>query len=260
MDPETEGAQTSTTTTAPASATPAAPPPAAPPPVVQAAALPTPEAPKPEGRIELTKEDLDSRLSRAKRTALKESIGEEDPAVVKAKLERLAALEADGEAKRIAALSEAERTKEELARANARAETAEKALKEQRRSNIVARETQRVTGIAVKHIAPEATGYALADFSKHLKSLSRADANKLTDKDVEVFFRDLAKKKPFMAKSTAPAAPAAPKVPVTTGTVAARKPGTQPSGTPSGEKTARPGQPNSMSKAEINKAYGIRMP
>lgn len=94
-------------------------PPAAP------AAPAAPPAPTEEAPITMTSAQLAERNTRAARATMKKEFGTDDPAEVKAKLDRLAKLETDAEESRKAALSREAKLEEDLKAEKAKRETAE---------------------------------------------------------------------------------------------------------------------------------------
>lgn len=82
---------------------------------------PPPGVPPAEEVLTIPKGAFAERLARHHRTQLREAFGTEDPAEVKAKLERLAAMEAEAEASKRAQLSEIERMRLEAQEATTRA-------------------------------------------------------------------------------------------------------------------------------------------
>jgi hypothetical protein len=208
--------------------------------------------------VTLPKRELEKRIGRAKQSALKEVFGEEiDTDAAKTRAAKAKELEAQQEQQRQAQLTNEQRLQEELAREKARADEATTKLKAKQRQDVMNRETQRIAGLANKHIDPSMTELVLPKFKQHLKTLTRQQVNAMDDKQIEKWFRDFASKNPKLARAAAPAPKPTPKVPVTNG-VRGNRPGQMPSGQgAAAEKTARPGQPNSMTKAEIRQKHGV---
>jgi len=267
MDPDNEttngGAtpETTTTTEKPAATPPAGAAPAATPPAPPANAAP-PAAPAPKGgdeeMVTIPKRELNSRIERAKKGALKEVFGEDvDPETAKQKATKAKELEAQAEEQRRQQLTKEQQLEEDLRKEREQRTALETKLRERTRKEVAQRETQRISSIATKHIDPSMAEFALPKFRAHLKTLKRAEINAMTDKDIEKFFAELVKKNPrFARQSTAPARNVERR-PVTNGSQP-NKPVPHGSGQGAASpKTARPGQPNSMTKAEIREKFGV---
>lgn len=203
------------------------------------------EVPENADLLQLSKTALAKRLTRHTKSELKERFGTDDFDDIKAKLVKFAEYEAEKEAARVAALSEQEKLKEELAEANKRAEKAEtkhaKALEQQAFSEYD-REAEGVVGtlVADKHVKR-----VVRELKEHVLTLDDEELKK-PKKVFESWAKDFIKENPEFAR-TAP--PEIKKIPITNGA--------DPNGrreradVDMATKTPKPGQPNSMSKAEF---------
>ncbi len=250
----TPAAVTPPAATPPASTTSATTPPATPGAVTPGAA----DANANGGRVhQLREEEFKERLDRSNRSQLRDLFGTDDKDAILAKWKKADALEAAAEEQRRATLSNEQKLQEDLAKEKARADKAQAESRQLRQAHVVSKEKARVASMASKYIDPAMIKYAGLEFAAHLrKNFTPKQINRLTDKDVEKYFADLAKSQPKFAKPK-PAGASPQRVGLTNG---ASNPGT-PSPTPvngggSQQKTAKPGQPNSMTKAEIKKFTG----
>jgi hypothetical protein len=215
------------------------------------------------------------KAAREAREALLRELEVEDPQAFQAKRkqerEELEALKKAEDERKRAAMSEQQRVQadyDKLLKEHQELETKYRDVEEQRVTEAQEAVVQRV---AVKHIDPDMYAYARADFINHVKELMKTDPKKLeemSEREIERFFRQLAIKRPRLALQVQ--APAAPPATPANGTAPAQVPGTTirrqvpvttganprisraPAGaTGAPAKTARPGQANSMTDAEV---------
>ena len=197
--------------------------------------------------IQLTPQALSKRLDRYTKKQLEEHFGTADVAQIKSDLAELKVAREEKEAARRAALTEIDKAKEDAAREKKRAEEAESKLQKTLDSHTYA-EYDRAAEIALtEHLDPEAVELGILKLKKHVLSL---DDDELEDpsKVFETWAKDFAKKNPKYAKA-AEAAPEPKKIKLNTGTDTRTRPEKSPVSL--AEKTPRPGQPNSMSRAEV---------
>lgn len=231
-----------------------------------------------QASITLSEEAFASRLERAKRQAQAEA-----RAALLRELKIADPKDLEGERTELQTLREkqaaAEReklTKEQQLAADLEAERAKRAalenqLREVKTSSVYDKQDSMIQSIGLKHINPDFWKYARADFVEHVQSLTPQQTARFGEKDIERWFVKFAREKPAFATPKAPPggtdadvdeADEKPKVrrrPITTAKPAARvaappspSRGSQdPAANPEG-KTFRPGQPNSMSKHEVN--------
>lgn len=232
----------------PSTATPATP--------AQPAATATPAAPgaapAAPRRVTMAEDDFKGRLARAKRQALADLLGTDDAEAIKAKLARAEALEKEADERKRAEMSEVERLQHDLARQRQvalRAQAEARALREQQEI----REQQRaVETIAARHVAGKFVGMASRELREHLRSLDPKAVDGWTEKDIAKWFQAFAAKQPEIAAS----ARTRTKAPIGASTQAPRPATDLPSSTAgtNGGKTFRPGQSNSMTRAEARES------
>lgn len=277
----------------PAAGTPAAPaPPAAPPatpvvgsstgesfmnppaagaaPAAGAPAPATPAAPaagkpgaKSQQRLTLTNEDMKERIRRAQSSVLKDLLGTDDPVAIRERLAKAAELEKQAEAAKVAAMTEQQKVQHELTKLKAERDRYRTELATTQEREVVRGQSVFVERLAGAHVHPEAIEEASLAFARHVSVTDPKVVAKYTEADVSKWFRQYVAKKPFMAKAAAGTPPAAaPARRVVERPAGARGPAPRPtapatSGT-SGAKTFRPGQSNSMSRAEAKEAARAR--
>jgi hypothetical protein len=195
---------------------------------------------------------LNDRLARARKQALIEAHGTDDLAVIKAKIARADALEAEAEARKREQMTEVDRLKHDLALANQKALRASAEVTTIRERQMVQEQQSVVERIAARHVAPAYVQDAAFLFAKHLRdNVSATDLAKFTDKDIGKWFQTFASRRPAFAAGAktrtqvrapvgAPAPAPRPNAPASALNA--------PAG--SGGRTIRPGQPNSMTREE----------
>lgn len=239
---------------APAGATPAAAPPAG--------TRPTTDVMSPEllaFRLERERDRGQADLLKAYGVTSKEELD--------AKLKRIADLEKlegeraakDEEAKR-ASMTEVELVKADLAAARTTIAELRRQLEDAQGESAAVKHGLVVRAAAGDFIDPEFIEAAELQFAAHIRELKKTAPSRIEKyakaSEVREWFRDLAAKKPRMAKGAdiapPPPKPAVQRKPVSTGVrpaaAVAPAPGKPPA--PNGGKTARPGQKNSMSSKE----------
>lgn len=245
------------------------------------------------GGSKLSSETLTTRLERERKRILKAEYGTTDQAEIsRIKAERAkqaeeyAALKAKQDEVDRQSMTEQQRLaadNETLKKQNA--ELNEKLTAMQERQ-VIDQQTNAVSKIAGTYVDPLMIEEALFSFQRHVSKLSPDEVKRLTPRAIDRWFKNLAETKPGYKlrlaagttgdqktddpKIAAPAKVADPKPPVrrialTTsnqpkGGAAKPAPKAPAAGTVAG-KTVRPGQPNSMSRAELNahlKSKGMR--
>lgn len=248
---------------------PATPPPAPVAPAPVSPAKPAVASPR------MPDESLTARLERARRTererVLKE-LGISDPADAKAKLAAFEELKAKQDQANREKMSREEQLQADLEREREARKDLETKLKEEATSRVYDKQEQLVLDIARKHIDATKPKLAAArmGFAEYVEELPKSQVARLTERDIDRWFAKFARENPdFAPKQPAPAAPPSTvRKPISTTTPAARsKPApapaptnTDPTVNPQG-KTFKPGQANSMSKAEVSaelKRRGMR--
>lgn len=184
------------------------------------------------------------RLNRAVRSHLKEAFGSEDPKEIEQQYRKGKEAHEKLEKTRLAQLSEMEKLREKIAEYEERVEEAESTMQSVQLEKLASKGEALVTSIASKYIAGDYVEDAVAVYHRKLTKLDDDELEGLSAADVEQHFKDYAERKQAFAKR--------PKQqrsePASTGT----NPNYRPSQvTPNnGGKTPKPGQPNSMTRAE----------
>ncbi len=219
------------------------------------------------------KDRLVDEARRAEAKFLRAEYGTSDPAkVAQIRKERADAIKyaaehrTKDEERRRAEMSERERLEADLAKERAERERAQAELTDLRQQATVEKQTQQLTEIAGKHVAPQFTRYAIVDFNRHLRTLSVEDHRRLTPRAIERWFAKYAEENSVFAATPAPkSAPKAPAQPVAPtrregiSTTRAAKGGPPRPAAPSAPtrgdlykgKTPKPGLPNSMNRTEL---------
>lgn len=204
------------------------------------------ELPENAELLELSKQALNKRLMRHTKKELRDRFGTDDFDKIKADLDELSDLRSKEEDRRRAALSEQERLKEDRDREKKRADDAERKLRDTVDSQTFAEYDRTAENVLAEHIDPEAMELAVVKLKKHVLSLDD-DELKNPKKLFGDWAKEFAKKNPKFAK-TVEQPPEPKKIPLQTGAnINAKKDKGDPE---LANKTAKPGQVNSMSKAE----------
>lgn len=232
-------------------------------------------------------ETLKARLEREHRKLYRELLGTENPEEAKKKLEEMKALdkrleeqnerlkkyEAAEEKRKREQMTEEQKLKADLERQRKEAEEWKKRFEEQKTEILYQRQDTTITSIAQEYVDPKLLKYAKRELAEHTTSLPKDKLAKFGERDIKRFFEKFVKDNPHFAKKAE--TPAEPKKeeepkppvrkPITTGPKPEKAPAKPASRTDDGTggKTFRPGQPNSMSKAEVREAarkQGIRWP
>ncbi len=202
--------------------------------------------------IELSSKALKGRLTRHTNKELKARFGTDDFDEIKLKLSRLDELESKEEERRRAALDEATRLQEDVAKANARAEAAELRVKQSQETRMVDKEETRIIKLGANHMDPDEIEDQLPKLARYLKkTFSEKQLAKLKDSDIEEWFQKRVEEKPKLGKNygvvTAPPEEKKPeKKPLSNGL----KNEERPTQAKTEEKTFAPGRANSMTSAE----------
>lgn len=216
------------------------------------------EDPKAGERVVLTTEALAKRMARSSKAQLRAEFGTDDPKVIKDKLERLATFEANAETARQAQLTKEQKAEEERTAALERATAAETRLAEVE-ENTSAAEADAQLKYALqdvvkpkfwKHIRSDLADFLVAEHGAALETMSDADREKIVKDWAAQYVKDNPE---YAATATPPAKKDDPPpvvVPLTNG-VANRGKKPAPVLTKFEGKTARPGQPNSMTPKEF---------
>lgn len=233
---------------------------------------------------------LKARLDRARAQGQEpffRALGVKTEAEAKEKLAKLAMAEQEGEKRRLAELSEVERLKAELDAERQKNAALEQRLASHEQEREHEQHEQVVVRVAGEQVIPKALKIFRIDLAAHVKRLGETNpelAEKFNERGIKRFTDKWLRENPEFAKQAAPADAAAGEKPpvvvppargatpptgarpaqpvpqrraLTTGIPPRKNPappvnagGAAPPGTMNG-KTARPGQPNSMSSAEV---------
>lgn len=206
----------------------------------------------------MTTEQLNERIAQAKRAAaaaeraqLKTIFGTDDPEEIKRIKDEHAKLKEENEKAKRARMS-----REQQLEADLKAERAEKAqlaarLKDAQEARLYDKQDAIVTRLASQHVADKFTKFAAREFGEHLLTLPKRAVERMTDADIAKWFAKFAKDNPELAKAANGGAPRQQvRKPVTTGKPEGNAGKPSPAGASAGQKTIRPGQPNSMSRPE----------
>lgn len=211
-----------------------------------------------KGFIQIPATAFKKRLNRYSKNQLREAFGTDDIADLKARLDEHGNLKAKSEKERLATLAKEERLSEELAKErNARTLAETKAAKLVEDREYQAADTE-VRSTAEQYIKPgKMAKLAVYEFGEYVRELDDDEADALKPKDVKAWFEKYAKENPELALGSKPEKKTERK-PISHGAGDQESPPPMPI---SGGKTARPGQPNSMTDEEY-RAYkaslGIR--
>jgi hypothetical protein len=187
-------------------------------------------------------------FERRTKAELRKQFGTDDLDAIKARLQEHEQLKAQQDEMRRAQMSEAEQMKEDLAKERAARERAELKARQLQDRQQIARETLRVRALASKHVDPKMVRYAELELASFLrKKFTPKEMNKLKDTDLDKFFKAFVQKNPKFAKQEARPLP---RVGVTNGVNPPPRGQNVQQARPL-QKTAKPGQPNTMSKAEL---------
>lgn len=209
----------------------------------------TDEVPDADQLFKLSKKALAARLARHSKNELRTIFGTDDVEKIKADVAELATHRAEKEKTRLANLSEQERLKEEKEQEKRRADAAEAKLEAERDARIFSEYDGAAEKILGKYLDEEALELGLTKLKRHVMALDESDL-KDTDKVFESFAKDYVKKHPKYAKGSEEERPAPVRVPLTTGGGGGKRPeASNPNLT---QKTPKPGQVNSMTKAEYS--------
>ncbi len=286
--------------TTPTGAAGAAPPaaPAAPAPAQQAAPAAAPRRPTTADLPPVALSERLKRAEKAERERWARELGVDDPAKAKEKLARLAELEKAQEEQKRAQMSELERIRADLEAERAAKTELQTQLDAMREEQLYSKQDALISGIATQFIDPDALDLARMHFAKHVREMAPEAQEKVTERDVKKFFERWSILHPKFAKSVetpasaAPPAPPAPgpasnvrgapgakpgarvppvgamRRPITNGAPPAKREPAPAGGggndpTIEAGKTTKPGQKNSMSKAELRAfaaKHGVNYP
>lgn len=211
------------------------------------------EIPETAELIQLSKSALTKRLARHSKKELRDAFGTDDIAEIKSKLAKHDEYAAKAEEERRAQLTKEQKLQEDLEREKKRAEKAERELQSTVDRQAFAEYDQVAKGIFDKYFDddPDTREFVESRLKKHVASLDDKDAPadpKKAEKVFDKWAKEYAEKHPKYAKK-------APEEPKPEPKKIALNTGASPTKPEKGDpkavtKTARPGQANTMSKAE----------
>lgn len=206
------------------------------------------EIPENDELFQLSKKALNARLTRHTKRELRDRFGTDDFDQIKIRLDKLALFEQEAEAKRLAALSELEREREERQKAEDRARKAEEAYQRSIDAQTFAEYDKTASAALSKHFDsdPDVQAFVTERLKKHVLSLEDGDL-KDPQKVFDAWAKEYAAKHPRYAKREEQA-PEPKKIALNTGADTER-PEREPQPNMR-TKTAKPGQANTMSRAE----------
>lgn len=221
--------------------------------------VPPAKAEESDGAIKLTPEQLNERLQRHTAAQLKKQFGIDDPEAIKALLKKAQEADAEAEKQRREKLDETTRLKEDLDKERAARTQKEKEVETLRKARVMDREERRLSNLAAKHIAAEYVDFAITKFAKSLRAnLTPKQIAAMTPQQQEAWFIKFAKTNTAFRKGGKAAPVETPPTttqPVTNGTPGGVAPPPMPPGSAE-PMTAKPGQKNTMSKAQVRQKYG----
>lgn len=211
-------------------------------------------------KLTLTQKDLNDRLARARSVALKQHFGTDDPAEIKKRLDNAATLEKQAEDAKVAAMTEQQKVAHERDKALQERDRYKQQYEAAQEQQNMQEQGAYVEGIAARHVNAGALEEASIAFGRHVQKTDPRVVAKWTERDLDGWFKDYVKKKPFMARAAASPPAAAPATPPPPARRQERNPGGAPRPPPrpsapaspatNGSRQIRPGQSDSMSRAE----------
>lgn len=207
------------------------------------------EIPADADLIELSPRALKSRLERATKRELKERFGVDDPKVIAERLAKLEALEKAEEEKRLADLTEQDRLKEQLKAAEERAQRTEQRFTKYRSRQEVEKTDRHVAGIMGQHIAPKFLQRWVPDLKRYVETFTDEDLAR-SDELIAEWCAKQVEESPEIGVGFRAGGEEKPRVGLTTGADTKKPDNQDKAGGPADKKTAAPGKPNSMTKAE----------
>ena len=210
-------------------------------------------------RVERARRSASAETEAKHKAWLKEKFGTDDIVEAEKRAARWAKLEADEEKRKREAMSEQDRLKADLDIERKKREAAEARVRDVEALRLHEQQSSNIGRIASSHIASEYAEDVTLIFAKHLRNRiangEKAEVEAMTEKDVNRWFADFAKRKPAFAAATAAAPKTAPAAePAKRQPVGAGAPPGNPPPKPNASgvvKTMRPGQPNSMTDQEV---------
>lgn len=205
------------------------------------------EIPEDSELISMSKQALTKRLDRHTKKELRERFGTDDYAKIKADLDELATFRAKKEEERQAALTKEQKLQEERDKEKKRADEAEAKLQKEHDSKVFAEYDNTAKEVFADKVAPKHMKRAMRELKEHVLGLEENETPndpKKAKKVFEKWTKDWLEENPEFAKPVEEPK----KIPLTTGSNPNAK--REKGDAQLASKTAKPGQVNSMSKAE----------
>ncbi len=215
--------------------------------------------------FKISKDAFNERITRAKQAAdrqaeqrhkkfLVDTFGTDNPEEITKIKSGFAELSKEKEEAERQQMSALERANADLEAAKASAADWETKHNELKRSRLYDKQDSAIRQIASQHVGEDYLDDVVFMFARHLKKNVTAEEAKTMDKkQVAKWFTDLAKKKPAFAREAAAPKKRERRESVTTGPSPNAGRPTPNASNGGAAKTARPGQPNSMTKGEYRK-------
>jgi hypothetical protein len=198
-------------------------------------------------RVTMTFAQFQKRLKQAQRAVLRGTFESDDVQKIRKDWEKSqAALKELNEIKK-SRMDEVERAKKEAEEAKLQLAELENSVKERELNDLANRGEQEVLNVAKKFIHSDYIEDAVLLFQGHLGKLSEAELEQLTPESVNSWFKDYVKRRPALAVSSGEKSDKPQPRPINSG-AAPNKPNSDDKSALA--KTPRPGQPNSMTRAE----------
>lgn len=256
-----------------------------------------PPAGRPRTELVIPPVPLADRLKRAGKTAAEaanrrwaQALGADDPAKVAERLKKLDDLEKADAERQQATMTEVQRLQAEREAEKNRADQLEGQLREAQENAAYQRQDQQLREIASEYVDPKAVRFARHEWANYVVGLTAEEQEKLSPRDAKKWFQRFAQDNPQFAKGTGAPPPADAPPAQRPGAPPARRPAPPPNAarkpinngpppakrdpaagaapaagdsTTDGGKTARPGQKNSMNRAELKefaRKHGVNYP
>ena len=216
-------------------------------PPIQVVTPATPPPATPAKRLQLSNEELNERLRRAKASALRDVFGTDDATAIRSRLQKAEELERTAEEQKRAQMTELDRMKYDLQRARQEALRYRSELVTAQEREVVREQQGIVERIATRHINPLYVEEASVVFARELAAKDPREVARWTEKDIARWFQKYCERKPALAAS--PNARRVQRAPAGADRPAPRPHAPANPQTNSG-KTFKPGMNNSMSREE----------
>lgn len=200
-----------------------------------------------KGFVKIPATAFKKRLNRYTKSQLREAFGTDNVDELKEKLTEHGKLKAKSEEERRKQLAKEEQLAEDLRKEKTAREKAEQTATRYREEREYQEAESDVQRLAKKYVDPDYIDYVVFKLGSHIRDLDVDEANRLKETDLEKWLKGFAEDHPKYSKGTKDERKAEIKKPLTHG---AGDPGSPNPTQSAGGKTARPGQPNSMTDAE----------